>query len=64
MEPQWFKSADCEAGHSVEVAFDGDDTLIRNSADRETVIRFSGDDWIPFVKSLRGNGPWQAIQPS
>jgi hypothetical protein len=48
----WFTSSHSVAGHScVEVAFDGTDTLVRDTKDQGAgpVLRFTADEWQAFV---------------
>ncbi|MFL6073578.1 MAG: DUF397 domain-containing protein [Mycobacteriales bacterium] len=43
----------------VEVAFDGDAVLVRDSKDRDgPVLRFTPDEWVAFLGGVR-NGEFQ-----
>jgi hypothetical protein len=51
----WRRSSLCSASSCLEVAFRGDDVLVRNSQDPEgLVLRFTREEWVVFVAGVKG----------
>lgn len=54
IELVWRKARCCEASSCVEVAFDGDHVLVRDSKDPDSpVLRFTRDEWTAFVAGVK-----------
>lgn len=49
---QWRRSPLCDSGQCVELAASGDQVLLRSSADKEHVLRFSREEWEIFARSI------------
>jgi hypothetical protein len=50
----WVKSGRCETSSCVEVAFAGDEVLVRSSADvASPTLRFTAAEWRAFVGGVR-----------
>lgn len=50
----WVKSNRCEANACVEVAYTGNEVLVRNSADEASpVLRFTTAEWVAFLGGVR-----------
>lgn len=52
--PTWVKSRRCETSGCVEVAFDPDAVLVRNSTEPSgPVLSFTRTEWVAFVGGVR-----------
>ncbi|MBX6749329.1 MAG: DUF397 domain-containing protein [Micromonosporaceae bacterium] len=49
----WVKSRRCEASACVEVAYSGDEVLVRNSTNEASVLRFTKVEWVAFIGGVR-----------
>lgn len=49
----WVKSRRCEANACVEVAYTGDEVLVRNSTHEASVLRFTTAEWVAFLGGVR-----------
>jgi hypothetical protein len=50
----WIKSRRCEANACVEVAYTGDEVLVRSSANEAgPILRFTPAEWVAFIGGVR-----------
>jgi hypothetical protein len=50
----WKKSSRCEAAACVEVSFEGDEVLVRDSKNPNgPVLRFTREEWAAFTAGVR-----------
>ncbi|BCY12467.1 DUF397 domain-containing protein [Actinoplanes sp. L3-i22] len=52
----WRRSSYCEASACLEIAFDGDDVLIRNTERPDEVIVATRGEWRGLVAGIRDAG--------
>lgn len=51
---KWIKSTKCESSACVEVAFDHEGTLVRDSKNPGgPVLKFSGQEWQAFLRAAK-----------
>ena len=56
----WLRARKCSTGACIEVAFDGETVILRNSADpNRTLLLASREDWDAFSEAVR-NGEFEA----
>lgn len=54
MTKVWQRSSKCSGGECVEVAFDGDEVLLRDGKDPDgAVLRISAEVWEQFVATVK-----------
>ena len=52
-QPAWHRSTHCTSGTCVEIAEVDGHFLVRNSSEPDTVVAFSRDEWVAFLKGAR-----------
>jgi hypothetical protein len=53
---QWKRSSRCDTGSCVEVAFDGDSVMLRQSASPDgLILSFTRAEWLAFIAGVKND---------